>query len=129
VAQLRQLGEDLVPVLASMGWNVTVPPQEAAGVGDKTQGPIGKPSDAGEITAKFLQRIPVVRPSLAGFYNFKCPSCGCADGRSGFVVRADGGFRFSCFHTGCEYHTATGWSPRGGVGERTLKLYELLGGD
>jgi hypothetical protein len=84
-------------------------------------------TDAACVTDLFLQFISG-SPNHSGWINFRCPACNCADGRAGFRVTATGGFKFSCFHTGCEYFDTTGWEPGGILGKRTRALYEKLGG-
>jgi hypothetical protein len=89
----------------------------------------GRIEDAGNVTGLFLQLIPHVPPTHSGWRNFSCPVCQCKDGRAGFMVTSSGGFKFFCFHTGCEYFDSTGWEPGGFVGPRVRTLYSALGGN
>ena len=91
---------------------------------------VGRLDDAESITQKFLDVLPRgARQNHKGFINFPCPGCKHNDNRSGLIVSASGGFRFHCFHTGCDYNTNTGWEPDGLIGLRTRRLYEQMGGD
>jgi hypothetical protein len=91
---------------------------------------VGRIDDAETITQKFLDILPRgARQNHKGFINFPCPGCRHNDNRSGLVVTGTGGFRFRCFHTSCDYNSATGWEPGGFVGPRTRRLYEQMGGD
>jgi len=91
----------------------------------------GNTTDAVDVTDLILARLPAsANRSGRGYINFVCPNCCCQDKRSGIQVLSNGGFNFKCFHAGCEYHKATGWQPPARyVGQRVIKLYELLGGN
>jgi hypothetical protein len=91
---------------------------------------VGSRADAETITQKFLDILPWgARQNHKGFINFPCPGCRHNDNRSGLVITSGGGFRFRCFHAGCDYHSSTGWEPGSPIGPRTRRLYELMGGD
>jgi hypothetical protein len=125
VGQIRQLYEHLKTVLTQMGYQVESD-EEVRG----TYSTPGTSADSADITEKFLRLVPhSARLSATGFRNFSCPACGRNDRKSGLLVLPNGGFRFRCFHLSCEYSRATGWQPGGALGERTIKLYELMGGD
>ncbi len=125
VEQIHELAGHLKNVLASMGYQV----QSDEEVRSK-HSTLGTPADAADLTEKFLGLVPhSARSSATGFRNFSCPACGRDDRKGGFLVLPDGGFRFRCFHQSCEYNRATGWQPGSGLGDRTIKLYELMGGD
>ena len=90
----------------------------------------GEIQDAGLITQKFLSLIPArARQDRKGYINFRCPECRHNDNRSGLMVTSSGGFRFHCFHAGCDYHSTTGWEPGGPIAPRVRRLYEQMGGD
>jgi hypothetical protein len=90
----------------------------------------GEIQDAESITRKFLDLIPAgTKRDRKGYINFPCPGCRPNDNRSGLLVTPSGGFRFHCFHAGCDYHANTGWEPGGPIGPRTRRLYEQMGGD
>ena len=38
------------------------------------------------------------------------------------------GFYFRCFHSGCMFNNATGWSKGGMIGRRLAELYSLMCG-
>src|SRR5271170_3161231 len=83
----------------------------------------GEIHDADTITQKFLNIIPAgAKRDRKGYINFSCPGCRHNDDRSGLIVTQSGGFRFHCFHAGCEYHGNTGWEPGGLIGPRTRRL-------
>lgn len=83
-----------------------------------------------DVTQVFLAALPTAKPNSKGWFAFNCPACGDRRGRGGFIVNADGGFRYHCFNGGCEFNDgATGWEPGSGLGGRPRKLLRLLGGD
>jgi hypothetical protein len=123
--QLRELARHLREALAAMGYVVNTNERRAADHIELT----GHDEAAIDITEKFLELLAPSRMSARGFRNFACPGCGRNDGRSGLRVLSNGGFEFHCFHSSCDYNRTTGWQPGSRIGERVLKLYELMGGD
>jgi len=124
--QIFLLRDGLRELLAALGYKVEVAAEKVPEAPPPTR---GKVADAKDYTEMFIALLPVLR-AANGWTNFTCPACGCRDGRAGFMVLANGGFRFKCFHAGCEFHTPTGWEPpRKWLGDREKELYRLLGGD
>jgi hypothetical protein len=123
---LIALKERLISELTALGYKVAT---DQARTYDSPLR-VGRIEDAVDVTEKFLSLIPGrAQRTHRGWINFECPECRHTDGRSGLVVLPDGGFKYHCFHAGCEFNRATGWSPGGGVGERVLRLYDAMGGD
>jgi hypothetical protein len=126
VELLRQLQADLRTGLAAMGYEV----DSGENTSSTVTVPAGSDDDAEDITQKFLRLLPSSRMSPRGYRNFSCPACGRNDYKSGLRVwQTTGGFDYHCFHTSCEYNDSTGWQPGSRIGERTIRLYELMGGD
>ena len=91
-------------------------------------------SDAGAaaVTNLFLVKIISKEHTTrsSGYYDLQtCPSCQHDDYKAGLAILDNGGFRFRCFHSACEYNEGVRWQPGWRIGPRAKALYRALGGD